>query len=395
MVNPPDYICYNPELCDDKLHSNSHDPLIDLLDNNSTCRSLDEFATYLHDIRSWHSILSNLHTLFRTCSSSHQPSSIFNHPNLYSCINSSKVISKHRLVDQIKDCWYGDDESYTESCSISISNHRFKCVIKNRTVCLARVRVNDGLADCIDSSDERLFHESQLVISMKESISFSTMCDGILHVPAILIDGRNETDETECDYFPCNNRYTRCDGKWNCLNGADELNCEWPPMCPSMHHICFAPVTSGFTCLHIDHVNNGVIDCLGSTDERRICHEMNLLSYNSFQCTNSSICTEIDLVCSPSSPCPMSNDILNFCKTVNWMRLFECMMLVNTYDSMQPLEDLLCKLVYFGLQHRILYLSLTIPQFYYFLNQNNPGELQVFNSSQASKQKIEPVRDLN
>jgi hypothetical protein len=214
---------------------------------------------------------------------------------------------------------------------------------------------------------------------MKESILFSTMCDGIRHVPPILIDGRNETDETECDYFPCNNPYTRCDGNWNCLNGADELNCEWPPMCPSMHHICFAPVTGGFTCLHIDRVNDGVIDCLGSNDERRLCHGMNLLSYNSFQCPNTSICTEVDSVCSPSSPCPMSNDILIFCENINWLRLLMCTMVLDTNESEQRLDDLFCKIVYFWLQQRILYLSLTIPKFYYFLNQTNSGELQVFN----------------
>ena len=88
-------------------------------------------------------IINAVYALFCTCSSYHQASSISNYSNLYTCINSSKIISKHRLIDQIQDSWYGDDESYTESCSLSIPNHRFKCVMKNRTVCLARVRMND------------------------------------------------------------------------------------------------------------------------------------------------------------------------------------------------------------------------------------------------------------
>jgi hypothetical protein len=65
-----------------------------------------------------------------------------------------------------------------------------------------------------------------------ERISFPGICDGYTELPPNLIDGRNETDETECDDYPCNNTYTRCDGIWNCLDGADEVNCEKPSVCP-------------------------------------------------------------------------------------------------------------------------------------------------------------------
>ena len=56
----------------------------------------------------------------------------------------------------------------------------------------------------------------------------------------------NDTDETECDYWPCNNTYTRCDGFWNCFDGADEVDCNSSSSiikCPSHHHhhICVSP----------------------------------------------------------------------------------------------------------------------------------------------------------
>ncbi|CAF3178965.1 unnamed protein product, partial [Rotaria sp. Silwood2] len=34
-----------------------------------------------------------------------------------------------------------------------------------------------------------------------------------------------ETDETNCDEWPCHARATRCDGVWNRPNGCDELGC--------------------------------------------------------------------------------------------------------------------------------------------------------------------------
>ena len=35
----------------------------------------------------------------------------------------------------------------------------------------------------------------------------------------------NETDETDCELWPCNERHTHCNGYWNRPNGCDELNC--------------------------------------------------------------------------------------------------------------------------------------------------------------------------
>jgi hypothetical protein len=39
----------------------------------------------------------------------------------------------------------------------------------------------------------------------------------------------NETDETHCELWPCNNANVRCDGYWQCVNGFDELNCSQNP----------------------------------------------------------------------------------------------------------------------------------------------------------------------
>jgi hypothetical protein len=49
--------------------------------------------------------------------------------------------------------------------------------------------------------------------------------DRQLQIFPLLIDERNHTDEPDCEYWPCKNIYTRCDGVWTCSFGEDEENC--------------------------------------------------------------------------------------------------------------------------------------------------------------------------
>jgi hypothetical protein len=107
----------------------------------------------------------------------------------------------------------------------------------------------------------------------RNHISFQTICDGFTELLPITIDGQNHTDETECEQWLCDNIYTRCDGIWNCLNGADELNCDLSPLinCPLYNHICVSPSKYELMCLSINKANDGSIDCLGATDEPKLC----------------------------------------------------------------------------------------------------------------------------
>ena len=60
---------------------------------------------------------------------------------------------------------------------------------------------------------------------IQTNILFQHICDGFIDLLPIMIAERNETDETECEQWQCNNIYTRCNGVWNCPNGADEIGC--------------------------------------------------------------------------------------------------------------------------------------------------------------------------
>jgi len=124
---------------------------------------------------------------------------------------------------------------------------------------------------------------------------FSMICNGFVnYLPPELIDGLNETDETNCEEWPCNNIYTRCNNAWTCLNGDDELNCRrsvsFP--CPDKHYPCVSPSNFSRFCLSITRLNDDIIDCLGATDERAYCRKETAGKVTTFRyrCSNSTAC---------------------------------------------------------------------------------------------------------
>ncbi|CAF0960838.1 unnamed protein product, partial [Rotaria sordida] len=184
---------------------------------------------------------------------------------MYRCEKSSKCISKQRLLDGIPDCPFDDDETFNQSCSLNDIRQRFRCSNDNNEKCFASLVIQDGKKDCKYGEDES--NKKQQMI--EKHIYFQTICDGITELLPVLIDGKNETDETQCHDWPCNNTYSRCDQFWLCKDGADEVNCP-SSTCPELYHECVFPNdTSKVSCLPITKVNNGVYDCLGGTDERR------------------------------------------------------------------------------------------------------------------------------
>ncbi|CAF1688232.1 unnamed protein product, partial [Adineta ricciae] len=233
----------------------------------------------------WKSIIDAIKPSFYGCHTRYNdPVDYSQYSSLYQCQNTSKYISKHRIVDGINDCYLKDDEqNYELSCLLNDS-FRFKCA--NETQCRSPISKSD---DC--PSTESAYQNINTIL-------FHQICDRYVDILPQLINGQNHTDETNCENWPCNNIYTRCDGFWNCPNGEDEENCHISN-CSRQFLDCISPFNYTKICLPSHQVQNGIVDCLGGLDELQLCR---IASYYSgityqFRCLNNTICVEPLTIC--------------------------------------------------------------------------------------------------
>jgi hypothetical protein len=270
--------------------------------------------------------------------------------NLYKCVNSSKRISKHRLVDGVFDCFEKDDEYFNNSCLLN-DKYRFKCSSESNK-CISPWNVRDTIANCFGSEDEMYI----LTTINNAEITFPILCNGFFDI--INVDNKleEETDESHCEYWPCINQYTRCNGIWNCPNGADELNCR-SSLCRSDEHACVSPLTYNITCLPYNQTGDDKIDCLGATDEYKYCRaELQLSRLETYKCWNSSTCISVHYLCDGTADCLFKDDE-RLCSNFNF-NLYICHSVWNNHRTLA--QDYLCErldikspIVYFQIENSI------------------------------------------
>ncbi|CAF0752094.1 unnamed protein product [Adineta steineri] len=286
----PDYICYDEQLCDFLTPTFRNGTL--------TCRSGNQMGLTMNaKLTTWKSIIDSIKPNFDGCITQHYHIIDSHHSSLYHCENSSKYISNYRILDGISDCFLKDDEQAVElSCSLNQTS-RFQC--PNEKQCRSPL-----FSKSICSSSIQINHDD---------IPFYKICDRIMDFPMMAIDGRNHSDETDCEDWQCNNIYTRCDGFRNCLNGKDEEKCTQPI---NIKHIlfCISPHNYPMKCLPADQVSGGAVDCFrGSFVEfnRLIVPNITFQMYK-FRCWNDTKCIEDANLCNANEDCPMYDNVL-FC----------------------------------------------------------------------------------
>ena len=336
----PDYICYDQQLCDFIIP--------DLVHEHLTCLQKHELLKKLEHIQKpWINIMVAIEVYFRRCLTSrvtfHNKIQCDDHPSLYPCRNSSKCISKHRIMDRKPDCFLIDDERYENSCLL---NHSYRVQCRNSTKCWSPLL-----------KSEVCQLEGEL---SKKDISFQRFCNGIKEHFFHDSNGKKQTDETGCEDW-CDNMYARCDGYWSCSDGRDENNCT-RTKCHSGTYACISPVNYTVICLPPERVNDeNEINCLGAADEQQHCRNFfppSEFSYR-FRCSNSDSCLKSIELCDNKPDCPFNYDE-EFCKNIS----FTCDKSL-TYNRSE-IEQVLCglseaendKIQYFSLHTSSNYPSL-------------------------------------
>ena len=325
----PSHICYNHQWC----HQQS--PL------NFSCHRRDEiFSNFEFGPETFPSARRQIRSVFEqfwSCNSVDQPCG---NEDFYRCHNSTKCISRHRLLDRVRDCFYTDDEQVAFVrlfVTLESNNDFFRCPTSN--VFIARQLVNDGNCDCWTVDNGICEDENSLIRYSKTHLSFTVICDGFIDLLPLTIDGEIFDDESECEHWSCRNIYTRCDHFWNCLDGRDELDCHPPSVdeirCPSNERRCVQPATHSIQCLPVEKINDGQIDCLGASDEVNVCRS-HAREQNSdrFHCWNDSIqpCIEAYLICDGYPHCTHGEDEVL------------CPMINNIYSPLHPCPDFVDKI---------------------------------------------------
>jgi len=255
----PDYICFNHQSCS----SWSYTIRISKISEPTTlvsCQIVNKIIS--PSIYNWDQMVRQLRPFFRQICASTATNVENDCPETTQFRCDKKCLSKHRLVDYQKDCEDNSDETYNQSCALN-DKHRIRCTyLKNKVDldgCMVPVFDVETSRATVCTTDQKLPH-------------FPTLCDRYTEYKEI-INGEVETDETNCEEWLCDNQYTRCDGIWNCLNGADEIHCVHRFCNNKNAHPCLLWNSSQPICLPISRAGDGIIDCIGATDERHLCRE--------------------------------------------------------------------------------------------------------------------------
>ncbi|CAF1074452.1 unnamed protein product [Adineta steineri] len=246
----PDFVCFDAKKCpfllDDEVP-------IEIIDGLTCCRVSN--STLADVIEDFNTMSSKFSTIFEKCLTIGTELSCTNPSNFY-CNQSLKCISAHRVNDGFKDC-YDDtdgDESFP-TCSLNDSN-RFNCEDLPEK-CLSFVAVGNGIRECIrNGRDEKIYKKQDF----NPTMSYLKLCSGWgAHGPDVEFTDSGSVDPSDCEWWPCDNAYVHCDNVWDCLNGADELNCP-NATCSFNEHECISGESGLTYCLPISQMFDERID---------------------------------------------------------------------------------------------------------------------------------------
>ncbi|CAF3631381.1 unnamed protein product [Adineta steineri] len=247
----PDLVCFNEQSCPMLLTKIDSVQII----NGLTCchpSNLIEFT----EAKDFNDLAAYFGFYYHRCLKTGIENSCINSSYFY-CNESKKCIPNYRVGDGAPDCIFREDESFN-TCQWNDSN-RFKCE-SDSNKCLSSVALGNGLAECPSTEDELFSYTQNLIILTP----FPELCNHYNNRKIYPLE-LTETDETNCDWWPCNNPYTKCDKYWNCPNGADELNCP-NTKCSFNELVCYKEHFESSYCIPLVHMYEKYLDPCDDTD---------------------------------------------------------------------------------------------------------------------------------
>ncbi|CAF2814581.1 unnamed protein product [Rotaria sp. Silwood2] len=234
------------------------------------------------------------------------------------------------------------------------------CDGQNRSWCESELNNSSLCNNALDSNDW-CEDEREYVFSTKKNISFQIICDGFVGVFPKTIEGKIETDETECEQWSCNNIHTYCDGIWNCPHGEDEIDCySFSKLnCSLDHHLCVLPDTNQLVCLSIEKINDGKIDCLGATNEPTLCPgQSNMYFGANFYCTYRSRgeCISSLELCNNKKICDQEDE--QFCVKNRSVPIEDYVCHRSMRSLLSDVEKFLCRVAEVKIRQILKYFSL-------------------------------------
>ena len=148
----PEYVCMNTGFCE--MIGSDHEPL---QFGNMTCYHAENIRALYNKFSFRLTPMTYLiSTLLRIQTCASLPSAYFNfchRHSLYQCLNSSKCIPKHRLLDGLYDCYFGDDEQLEfvrRFTNVNDSKVFFMC---SSGKYISIQLVNNDICDCLQEPD--------------------------------------------------------------------------------------------------------------------------------------------------------------------------------------------------------------------------------------------------
>ena len=214
----------------------------------------------------------------------------------FACVSSIKCIPYDKFCDGYQDCLFAEDEICTNELSkkvknIAVMSNAPTFICSERYTTIPIFFVNDLIPDCPNSIEDEIqyyslvtdpFHTQDVCNKSQElpcvhghshCFKMDKLCIFKLQYNTTALKHcRNGAHLYNCSPFKCSEHFKCsvsyctpfelvCDGKWDCPQGGDQINC-YSFSCPNLFKC-----RNQTKCLHLSKICNNINECRFGDDE--------------------------------------------------------------------------------------------------------------------------------